>query len=302
MRCVNPAAGWDAPHTCAFYPSGASGTGKALVMQVDSCAYRQLVTDDSWTVTTTDAYRRRNNNNNIRSDHTTWQENTVHGNACFKGGVVAFWHNNSASSFSNDPSGWFIKISGYPTNSDGWSAGTAPCDPDEYARGLQEGEGFFSDPGMDGGWCKTIPQGSIAAVRTQQSSGAWVADDCWNRCGQATYLPRLIEDWECPDGCTKNENPDQNNFACYQTNSANQNERCQTANTIDHYCGNTAYCQFEGATNCRWTNANADSGRYCEEGAATSTSYDDTNYADHATQRRRYQTAPLSVTTILNSR
>jgi len=67
----------------------------------------------------------------------------------------------------------YEKIMGWPNNASLLSAHTAPCNVAEFVSKLKSGDGYFSDPGVSGGLCRSISGANIAAVREQKRSGQW---------------------------------------------------------------------------------------------------------------------------------
>ena len=79
----------------------------------------------------------------------------------------------------------YDKIMGWPHNVQNlMSAETAPCNVQDFVSKLAGGDGYYSDPGVPGGFCRSIPSGNIAAVRAQKAAGQWA-----NSPTGAAFLP-----------------------------------------------------------------------------------------------------------------
>ena len=64
-----------------------------------------------------------------------------------------------------------------------YSIQTSPCNVATYIASLPQGAGYYSDPGVSGGWCRTISAANVPAVRAQVGN-SWVQHDTG-----LTYLP-----------------------------------------------------------------------------------------------------------------
>ena len=64
---------------------------------------------------------------------------------------------------------------------------TSPCNVEEYVANVQAGDGYYLDPGWNGGWCKTLPAAIVESVREDVGTGNWQS-----HATGVTYLPRTI--------------------------------------------------------------------------------------------------------------
>jgi len=65
-----------------------------------------------------------------------------------------------------------------------YSAQTSPCDVTSFVENLPSGYGYYSDPGVHGGWCRSIPPGNVATIRASYGTGVWTHHGTG-----VTYLP-----------------------------------------------------------------------------------------------------------------
>ena len=75
---------------------------------------------------------------------------------------------------------------GWPNNAGLMSAQTAPCNVDEFVKKLKPGDGYYSDPGVPGGWCRSIGKENISKIREEKKSGKWA-----NSATGAVFLPEV---------------------------------------------------------------------------------------------------------------
>ena len=68
-----------------------------------------------------------------------------------------------------------------------YGAETSPCNAEEYVANVQAGDGYYLDPGVNGGWCKTIPAANVEAVREDVGTGDWQTHHTG-----VTYLPHSV--------------------------------------------------------------------------------------------------------------
>ena len=80
----------------------------------------------------------------------------------------------------------YEKIMGWPNNAGLMSAQTAPCNVDEFVKKLKPGDGYYSDPGVPGGWCRSIGKENISKIREEKKSGKWA-----NSATGAVFLPEV---------------------------------------------------------------------------------------------------------------
>mmetsp|Transcript_46301 Transcript_46301/g.83669 ORF Transcript_46301/g.83669 Transcript_46301/m.83669 type:complete len:777 (+) Transcript_46301:49-2379(+) len=85
--------------------------------------------------------------------------------------------------------GSYEKIMGWPSNTSLLGNFTAPCNVDEFRNALNPGQGYFSDAGFKGGFCRPIPRENIESIWAQQKSGEWTHHETG-----ATYLPKPKDD------------------------------------------------------------------------------------------------------------
>ena len=80
--------------------------------------------------------------------------------------------------------GGFDDFAGWSLEAGMYGAETSPCNVEEYLANLQAGDGYYLDPGVNGGWCKTIPAANVEAVREDVGTGDWQTHHTG-----VTYLP-----------------------------------------------------------------------------------------------------------------
>lgn len=66
-----------------------------------------------------------------------------------------------------------------------YSAATSPCDYWAFINTVADGEGYYVDVGVQGGWCKKISAQNVAAVRSGYQQGQWHSSSTG-----VTYLPK----------------------------------------------------------------------------------------------------------------
>jgi hypothetical protein len=66
-----------------------------------------------------------------------------------------------------------------------YGAETSPCNVGEYVANVQAGDGYYLDPGVNGGWCKTVPAANVETVREDIGTDNWQS-----HATGVTYLPR----------------------------------------------------------------------------------------------------------------
>lgn len=82
---------------------------------------------------------------------------------------------------------YYDKYNGWATDDSAYSSQTSPCNEQSYVASLPTGAGYFSAPGVEGGWCKTIPAADVESVRAKFNEGAWTHDaTCY------TKLPKSL--------------------------------------------------------------------------------------------------------------
>ena len=69
-----------------------------------------------------------------------------------------------------------------------YGVATTPCNAEEYVANVQAGDGYYLDPGVNGGWCKTIPAANVETVREDIGTGNWQS-----HATGVTYLPRSAQ-------------------------------------------------------------------------------------------------------------
>ena len=80
--------------------------------------------------------------------------------------------------------GYMDIYQGWPNDLSLLSAQTSPCDVQAFVESLAPGEGYYSDPGVSGGWCRSISTLNVAAVRNAYP-GAWTPGHLTGK----TYVP-----------------------------------------------------------------------------------------------------------------
>jgi len=80
---------------------------------------------------------------------------------------------------------WFTGASSRFESASFYSTWTTPCDVPAFVAGLKPGEGFYSDSGVSGGYCRRIKSWSVASVRNDHVQGRWTLQ--WPK--GVSYLP-----------------------------------------------------------------------------------------------------------------
>jgi hypothetical protein len=75
-----------------------------------------------------------------------------------------------------------------------YSAHTSPCNVESYISQLPEGAGYYSDPGVRGGWCRTVLKDEFDALRQQHAQGEWTKSATG-----VTFLPTIVTAFRTPD-------------------------------------------------------------------------------------------------------
>jgi len=65
-----------------------------------------------------------------------------------------------------------------------YSAQTSPCDVTSFIANLPSGYGYYSDPGVSGGWCRSIPPSNVGTIRNTYGTNVWTMHGTG-----VTYLP-----------------------------------------------------------------------------------------------------------------
>jgi len=64
-------------------------------------------------------------------------------------------------------------LMGWPNDVGLMSEETTPCDVNAFMASLQPGMGYYSDPGVEGGFCRSISVENVATVRQAKADGEW---------------------------------------------------------------------------------------------------------------------------------
>ena len=102
------------------------------------------------------------------------------------------------------PSTAATAIAGWSLEAGMYGAETSPCNVGEYVANVQAGDGYYLDPGVNGGWCKTVPAANVETVREDIGTDNWQS-----HATGVTYLPHSAATelrWKFTEGVGGNAN------------------------------------------------------------------------------------------------
>jgi len=76
----------------------------------------------------------------------------------------------------------FECLSGWSNNHWHYGSASSPCNTNVYIASVDVGNGYYIDPGVPKGWCRTIDAAEVSAIRDEHSRGLWTISNTGQTC------------------------------------------------------------------------------------------------------------------------